>query len=178
MASPPDAKPRRELLTSAARLGLFALGVALVTSRVGLVAHELVGHGGAAKVYDAEIREVHLYYTAGGWIGYDRGTPWTWTEAIVVSLAGIAVELVMAALAAAGAWLAARRGRTALGVALGGAALGLFVHAGFYLAAGVYHGVGDGTLVHRKLGEARGWVSWPAALLLVAVTYAGARRLG
>lgn len=178
MASPLDAKLRRELLTSAARLGLFALGVALVTSRVGLVAHELVGHGGAAVAYDAEIREVHLYYTAGGWISYERGAPWTWTSAIVVSLAGIAVELILAAVAAVGAWWAARRGRAALAVALGGAALGLFVHGGFYLAAGVHHGVGDGTLVHRRLGDERGWVTWPAALLLVAATYAGARRLG
>lgn len=178
MASPEPRSDRRELLTATAKVALFALGVALVTSRVGLVTHELVGHGGAAKACDADIREVHLYFTAGGWIGYDRAAPWTWTEAIIVQLAGIAVELVIAAGAGAAAWWAARRGRTALAAAVGGAALGLFVHAGFYLAAGTYHGVGDGTLIHQKLGAARGWVAWPAAVVLVVVTYAGARRLG
>lgn len=168
----------RHLLTATSKLALFALGVALITSRVGLVTHELVGHGGAAKACDADIREVHLYFTAGGWIGYDRTAPWTWTEALVVQLAGIAVELVMAAIAAAGAWWAARRGRSALAAAIGGAALGLFVHAGFYLAAGTHHGVGDGSLLHQELGGARAWVVWPMAVVLVVVTYAGARRLG
>ncbi|HUQ04206.1 MAG TPA: hypothetical protein VM261_17020 [Kofleriaceae bacterium] len=156
--------------------------MALVTSRVGLVTHELVGHGGAAKAYDADIRDVHLYYTAGGWISYDRTEAWTWTSAIVVQLAGIAVELVMAIVAGLGAWWAARRGpgpeRRALAAALGGAALGFFVHAGFYFAAGVHHGMGDGTLVHQKLGSARGWLTWPVAVVLVTVTYVGARRLG
>jgi hypothetical protein len=177
MASPDTQRRGPDLLTATARLALFALGVALITSRVGLVTHELLGHGGAAKACDADIREVHLYYTAGGWIGYDRAEPWTWPTAIFVQLAGLAVQVMIAAGAAVAAWLAARRGKTMLAVALGGAALGLFVHGGFYFAAGTYHGVGDGTLVHQKLGDARGWLTWPVAAVLVAVTYAGARRL-
>src|SRR5690242_15218666 len=120
MASPPG-EPR--LLAATARLSLFALGVALVTSRVGLVLHEVVGHGVAAMAYGAEIREVHLYATAGGWISYDRDAPWTWTGALVVQLAGIAVELVLAAVAALVARWAARRDRPALAAAFGGAAL-------------------------------------------------------
>lgn len=159
-------------------MSLFALGVALVTSRVGLVLHELVGHGGAAMAYGADIRELHLYATAGGWISYDRDEPWTWTAALVVTLAGIAIELVLAAASAGLAWWADRRGKPVLAAALGGAALGFFVHAGFYFAAGTYHGVGDGHIVHVMLGSARPWVTWPAAAIIVAVTYVGARRLG
>jgi hypothetical protein len=166
------------LLAATARLSLFALGVALITSRVGLVLHEVVGHGVAAMAYGAEIREVHLYATAGGWISYNRDAPWTWTAALVVQLAGIAVELVLAAAAALLARWAAQRDRPALAAALGGAALGFFVHAGFYFAAGTYHGLGDGHIVHIMLGRARPWVTWPAAALVVTVTYLGARWLG
>ena len=156
-----------------ARLALFALGVALITSRVGLVVHELVGHGVTASAFGAEIEEVRLYATAGGWISYDRDHPWTWTEALVVQLAGIAVELVMGAAAAVAAW----RTRGALAVALGGAALGLCLHAGFYLAAGTYHGLGDGALLHRRLGDDRGWLCWPIAAAMVGGCFVGARRL-
>jgi hypothetical protein len=52
------------------------------------------------------------------------------------------------------------------------------VHGGFYFAAGVHHGLGDGALVHQKLGSARGWLTWPVAAVIVTVTYFGARRLG
>jgi hypothetical protein len=162
-----------QLLAATARLALFALGVAMVTSRVGLIAHELLGHGGAAMACDADIREVRLYVTAGGWISYERTAPWTWSEALVVQLAGIAIELAIAAAAAA---VAVRRpGVTA--VAFGGAALGLALHAGFYLAAGTYHGVGDGALLHRALGGQRLWLALPVAAALIAVAFIGARRL-
>ncbi len=169
----PHGEGRRPLARATARLALFALGVALVTSRVGLLAHELVGHGGAATATGARVREVHLYLTAGGWISYDRDGPWTWPAALTVQLAGIAIELALAAAAA----IAARRARGPLAVALGGAALGLALHAGFYLAAGTYHGVGDGALLHRALGGARPWLAAPVGVALVALAFVGARRL-
>ena len=176
--APPDGQP---LAGSIARLALFALAVALITSRVGLVTHELVGHGGAALACDAEIAEVRLYVFAGGWISYQRAAPWTWPEALVVQLAGIAIELLLAGVAAVAAWrarcAAGRSSSGALAVAFGGAALGLVVHAGFYLAAGTYHGVGDGALLYRALGDDRIWLALPLALAVTAVTFAGARLL-
>jgi hypothetical protein len=51
----------------------------------------------------------------------------------------------------------------------------LWVHAGWYLATGAWHGYGDGTLLYRELGEAR----WPFAivigLLACAAAFAGSR---
>ena len=112
--------------------GLLAC-VVLATSRLGLVAHELVGHGGAALAVGGHVTGVHLFYFAGGWIRY-RGVTST-AAAVTVAMGGIAIELLAAAalgLAARGDGVGARLVR--------GIACALVVHATWYLATGTWHG--------------------------------------
>src|SRR5688500_17445988 len=81
------------------RLAGLAAAVAVVTSRLGLVVHELVGHGLAANATGAGVEDVQLFWFAGGWIRYARDTPWDLGEALVVQLGGIGLQLVGGALA-------------------------------------------------------------------------------
>ena len=85
-----------------ARLAVLVAFVALATSRLGLVAHELLGHGGMALAVGARILEVRLFWFAGGWIRY-VGAP-DLAAVLAISMAGIAVELA----AGTALWLAAR----------------------------------------------------------------------
>jgi hypothetical protein len=156
------------------RLTGFVAAVALATTRLGLVAHELVGHGGTANVVGASVTDVRLFWFAGGWIRYDGD--WTWTSAVIVQLGGIAIELVLAIALLVLARTRLRVNRWAR-LAATGAAGGMIVHAGFYLAAGTWHGFGDGVLLHRLLGDARVAVAIPAAIVVVTAAYLVARAL-
>gem|GEM_PF-1458643 len=163
-------------MTSATlRLAAWALAVSLVISRLGLIVHELGGHGLAAIVAGGRVGEVHLYVFGGGWIGY-REAHWSAATSLAVSLAGIAVELTIAALLMTIAWR--RRVDDLVATALVSAALGLAIHGGFYLAAGTADGFGDGAELHRVLGGARWWLVAPVALALVGLAVAGGRRIG
>ncbi|MCE9576789.1 MAG: hypothetical protein K8W52_26825 [Deltaproteobacteria bacterium] len=152
---------------------LSALGFAstLVVTRFGLIVHELVGHGGPATAMGATISELKLFWFAGGRIGYTRAAPWTLPEAITIQLGGIALELLLAL----GLVLIARRRAALPRILLHGAAAGFAGHAAIYLATGVFYGKGDGTIVHRVLGDWRPLVWAPAAAGCVAIAYAGAR---
>src|SRR5205823_10383590 len=116
-----------------ARLAVLLACVALATSRFGLVAHELVGHGGAALALGGDVIGVKLFWFAGGWIRY-RGI--TGDEAaLAVAMAGIAVEL------ACGVALWCLLGGDTLGRRiLRAVAAALVVHGGWYLATGAWHG--------------------------------------
>lgn len=158
---------------AALRLIAFVAAVALATTRIGLVVHELVGHGGAANAVGAGVDEVRLFWFAGGWIHYSREVEWTLRDALIVQLAGIAVELVVGAVAVA--W--ARRRTDWLGAAVTGAGAGWMIHAGAYLAIGTWHGFGDGILLHQALGTAKAAVAIPVGALCVATAYLAARAL-
>jgi len=149
--------------------GLLAV-LGLATSRLGLVAHELVGHGGFAVASGGEVTEVRLFWFAGGWIRYELADP-TAVALLAISLGGIVVETVIGG----GLWFGlSRRDSLAARItrAIGAA---LVIHAGWYFATGSWHGYGDGVIVHRALGDGR----YPVAIVVGAgacgVAYVAAR---
>ena len=153
-----------------ARLALLVAFVALATSRLGLVAHELVGHGGMALAVGARILEVRLFWFAGGWIRY-VGAPGL-PAVLAISMAGIAVELVAGTVL----WLAVRRSSLGARI-LRGIAAALVLHATWYLATGAFHGFGDGVVLYRVLGAARVPVAIAAGLVTCSAGYLGAREV-
>src|SRR5687767_7376990 len=75
------------------RLAGLLAAVALATSRLGLLVHELLGHGGVAVAAGGEVIEVRLFWFAGGWIRYTlpaHSPAW-----LAVWMGGIAIELVI-----------------------------------------------------------------------------------
>jgi hypothetical protein len=143
----------------------------MATARIGLVLHELVGHGGAALVLGGRILEVRLFWFAGGWIRYDLDDP-SVTAMIVVSMGGIAVELVLGMvlwLVMTGDTLGRRIART-IGATL-------VVHAGWYFATGTWHGYGDGAMTYRVLGDARYPAAIAGGLVTCVAAFLGARWL-
>ncbi|HEU5060107.1 MAG TPA: hypothetical protein VFU21_26425 [Kofleriaceae bacterium] len=161
---------RRTLLLAA----VFAL-VALATSRVTLVAHELVGHGLTAVALGADLVGYRLFLFGGGWVSYrwPDGPPGA-VGGMAVALGGIALELVAGAAALA---LATRARRPVARVGLLATATILLLHAGFYLAAGTHHGFGDGRTPHDALGAWRPLLVVPVSLAVVAGGFALAARL-
>lgn len=160
------------MLRGVLRLALFLLCFGLVLSRVGLVLHEVVGHGGLATLLGGELREVSLFWFGGGWVR--TFTPPGEARLVAVQLGGIGVELGAAGLLA----LVARRARAPMPRAL--AALAGYVlaaHALWYAATGIWHGFGDGARLHGLLGAARHAVALGAAGLLCALAVAGTRTL-
>jgi hypothetical protein len=151
-----------------ARLTALLVCIGLATTRLGLLAHELVGHGGATLAVGGTVREVHLFYFAGGWIRFSA------TDGqLVIALGGICVETAVGI----GLWLGFAR-RSSLGArittAIGAA---LVLHASWYLATGTWHGYGDGVDLHRDLGDAKWMVAIPAAAVTLAAGYLGARTV-
>ena len=156
---------KREVLRLA---GLLA-AVALATSRLGLIAHELIGHGGTALALGARITQVKLFWFAGGWIRYQLDAP-TVAASLAIAMGGIAIELACGTVL----WFAVR------GPALGrrlvrGVGAALVVHASWYFATGAFHGYGDGVLLYHELGDARVPVAIAAGVVTCAAAYEGAR---
>jgi hypothetical protein len=152
------------------RLAVLVAFVGLATSRLGLVAHELVGHGGMALAVGATILEVRLFWFAGGWIRY-VGAPGL-PAVLAISMAGIAVEVVAGTVL----WLAVRRNTLGARI-LRGIAAALVLHATWYLATGAFSGFGDGVVLYRVLGAARVPVAIAAGLVTCGAGYLGAREV-
>jgi len=76
------------------RLAGLLAAVALATSRIGLIGHELVGHGGVALAAGAQVTEVELFWFAGGWIRYALPQA-SLASVLAIAMAGIALELVI-----------------------------------------------------------------------------------
>lgn len=163
--------PPRAWLLAVARLTALLTLVGLATTRIGLVAHELVGHGGTAIAAGADVTDVQLFWFAGGWIRYHL--PAAGHGELAIALGGIVLEAV-----AGTAIFAAFRRRDGLGGRIAcGIGAALIIHAGWYLATGTWHGYGDGVVIHRELGDAKWLVSVPAAVIVCVAAYGGARSV-
>src|SRR3569623_515919 len=160
-------------MRDALRRGALLSCVALATSRLGLLAHELVGHGGTALAVGAKVTDVRLFWFAGGWIRYvGAGSV---AAALAIAMGGIAVET-----ACGTALWRAVRGDTSntLGRRIvRGIGAALVVHAGWYLATGAYAGFGDGVLLYRALGGARVPVAIAAGGVTCGAAFLGAREV-
>lgn len=154
-----------------ARLACVLAGVGLATTRLGLVAHELIGHGGVAIAFGGRVLDVRLFWFAGGWIRYDLPSK-SVSEQLVISLGGIALEIVVGL----AMWLAIRRATLGARIAraTGGA---IAIHGAWYLAVGTFHGFGDGWLVRRELGDARVAVACAAGAVVVVLAFVVARSI-
>jgi hypothetical protein len=160
---------------AAARLTILLACLGLVISRVGLVVHEVGGHGGAAVLFGGRVLEVTFFWFGGGWIRYTTPSP-TELASLIIQLGGILAELLLGA--AALAWTSrkarpkraarparpARPARSFGTLALRLAGFLFVVHGLWYAATGIWHGFGDGARLHELLGAAR----YPVALLLGA----------
>lgn len=151
------------------RLTGFLAAIGLVTSRAGLVAHEVVGHGGAALVAGGEVLAMRLFYVAGGWIRYRLPEP-TVARNAFVEIAGVGVEAVIGLMLL----LLIRRDGLSARI-IRGVGAGLVVHAGWYFSTGTWHGYGDFVRLHRELGDARVPIALVVGLASCAFAYAGAR---
>lgn len=150
--------------------GLLAC-LALAASRLGLVAHEVVAHGGMALAWGARVTAVQMFWFGGGWIRYALGTP-SLAAAYSIAMAGIALELVIGCLV----WICVR-GDTQGRRLVRGIGIALLVHATWYLATGAFHGFGDGLILYRTLGDARVAVAAVAGLATCTLSYLGAKAV-
>ncbi|HEY1810733.1 MAG TPA: hypothetical protein VGG74_00165 [Kofleriaceae bacterium] len=153
------------------RLAALLTCLALATSRIGLVAHELVGHGGTALAVGAHITGVRLFWFAGGWIHYylADGSLAAW---LAIAMGGIAVEL-----ACGTAILLAARGDSFGRRIVRGIGAALVLHGSWYLATGAWSGFGDGQLLYRVLGDARYPVAIAAGAITCTAAFVGARNV-
>ena len=156
------------------RLLVLVSSVFLLTSRVMLLLHEFVGHGAVAMLLGGEVTGWHLFLFAGGRVS-SRTEGIGLDGRILVSLGGIALELVLGAIAIA---LARRlRARTVVAFCLWCAGSVVVAHAALYLARGVHYGFGDGALLAQRLDTLRWAIVFPASALAVATALVSARHL-
>jgi hypothetical protein len=153
------------------RLATLLAGFALATSRIGLIGHELVGHGGAALAAGARIVDVEMFWFAGGWIRYQLPQP-SLGAFLAIAMAGIALELVVGL----ALWRFVR-GDTLGRRLVRGVGAALVVHATWYLATGAFHGFGDGLVLYRALGDARAAVAIGAGIVTCTAAYLAAQRV-
>lgn len=153
------------------RLTVLVTCIALATTRLGLLAHELVGHGGTALAMGADVDQVRLFWFAGGWIHYRLAEP-SLAAALAIAMGGIAVEIVCGA----ALWLAVR-GATFSRQLVRGVGAALVVHASWYLATGAWSGYGDGALLHHVLGDGRYALAIGAGGITCTAAFLGARAI-
>jgi len=154
------------------RLTVLLAGTSLAISRIGLVVHELAGHGGTAVAVGGTVVDAHLFWFAGGWIRY-RVPEITVAEDLAISLGGIAIETVLGL----ALWVGLRRPGSLGACILRTIGAALLAHAMFYLATGTWHGYGDGRVIHELAGSARYPIAIAAGLLACTAGWLGARHL-
>ncbi len=139
-----------------------------------LLAHEFGGHAAPAKLFGGRVTGWYLFMFAGGRVSY-RVPVLATGQRLVVTLGGIAIELVFGAVA----FVLARRMRERAVAAFCLVAVGTVVvgHAAIYLARGVHYGFGDGAFLAQRLGGAREIVVFAASALAVGIALSGGRRL-
>lgn len=156
------------------RLAGLLCAAGLAASRLGLLLHELLGHGGFAVAQGGSIDDLRLFWFAGGWISYSIDDPST-AGAVATSMGGLIVELVVGG----ALWLGlANRDRepTRLGIRiLRGIGAAITAHACWYFATGTWHGYGDGLPSYRGLGDARYPIAIAAGVVTCALAHACAR---
>lgn len=174
-----EAQPSRDSPPPAgASLGWLALSftlIALTASRITLVLHEFVGHGGLASLLGCRVTSFHLFLFGGGWIRYSRSEPFTSGEGLLVSLGGIAVELAFGT----ACLLWGRRQGARPRVRLVAVCVGLvdLLHAGYYVVVATHYGFGDGRRLGEFLGAGRHVLAVVGTLAVIALSYAMAREL-
>jgi hypothetical protein len=157
-----------------ARIVALVASVVLLTSRTMLLLHEFVGHGAAAMLFGGRITGWYLFLFAGGRVSYETEVLGAGPR-LVISLGGIALEILIGATALA----VARRLRTRPIAAFCFLCVGtvLVGHGAVYLARGVHYGYGDGAFLAQLLGETRVVVVLLASALAVGTGLYAGRRL-
>ena len=157
------------------RLAVALTLCALLTSRLTLVFHEFLGHGGGVLLAGGEVTDHRLFLFGGGWVSFVRPGGFSTGQLVVISLAGVLLEV---AVALAALLLSRRYPRGAVAhLALQCFAFIDLIHATFYVAAGTHHGFGDGVALHRALGDQRVFLVAPLTLAVLALGFAGGRSL-
>jgi len=156
-----------------ARLTCILAGVGLVTTRLGLIAHELIGHGVTAIVLGGEVLTARLHYFGGGWIRYDTPEDFSIPERLAVSLGGIAFELVVGM----GMWIALARRTSLVGKIMRAVGAALAFHGLWYLAVGTYHGFGDGRLLRWLTGDGHYVIAIAAGAAMCTLGFFAARAI-
>jgi hypothetical protein len=160
----------RQLVLATTRLAALLAAICLATSRVGLIVHELVGHGGTAIALGGQVSDFRLFWFAGGWIRYDFPGA-SREDLLAVQLGGVVLEGVIGA----ALWfLLARRDGIAVRI-LRGVGAALVIHAAWYFATGTWHGYGDGAIAYRMFGDLRYPAAMAGGLVACAMTFACAR---
>lgn len=156
------------------RLVALVASVVLLTSRTMLLVHEFGGHGVPVRLFGGRVTGWYLFLFAGGRLSF-RVAELDVGRRLVVTLGGIAIELVVGA----AAFFVARRMRERAVIAFCLVCVGtvLVGHAALYLARGVHYQFGDGAFLAQRLGQARVIVVVAASALAVGVALAGGRRL-
>lgn len=139
---------------------------------MGLVLHEIAGHGGVAAAVGCRLTGLRLFLFGGGYVDYECAALAP-AGALAIDLGGIALELI----AGAGLLWLARGRRGVLGLFAAAAGLLFVLHALFYLVTGVHYGVGDGRGLHGLLGPGRAALVVAGSAALVGATFVAARGL-
>jgi hypothetical protein len=153
------------------RLTAVLACLALATSRVGLLAHELLGHGGTAVALGGHLTEVRLFWFAGGWVRYELPDS-SLAQMLAIAMGGIAVELAVGT-----AIVLLARGDSLSRRLVRGIGAALVLHGSWYLATGAWSGYGDGQLLYTVLGDWRYAVAIAAGAITCSAAFVGARSV-
>lgn len=157
------------------RLAVALTLCGLAITRISLVIHEFVGHGGLVVALGSDLDDWRLFLFGGGWVSFSRAQSYSLVESHFIAVGGVLLELGVGALALwCVRWL---RLASPLRIAVVALAAADIMHAFFYAVVGTHYGFGDGRLLHHALGDARPWLVGVGAIALGGLGYAFARRL-
>lgn len=151
-----------------AKLAILSVLSALLLSRIGLIAHEYIGHALVAHFCGATIHSCHLSMFGGGYIAFIE-TRFSLLSALLITSGGWIVEILLGGVALV---LAQRfRKRSIFHFFLLSLGCVLIIHAFYYAISGTFYGYGDGRVLYKLYKDYIHWLTPGFVLLFVVVTY-------
>lgn len=155
------------------RLSLVFSIAGLLASRIGLLVHEFIGHGGMAYALGGSVPHWRLFLFGGGWIQYNRDPWYTEAQELCVILGGVASELLFASVV----WAVSTRLSGFPKAMARIAAMLLCAHVCVYISTGTHYGYGDGSKLHALLSPLlRNALVTSLSLMMALLAYALAKQ--
>lgn len=134
------------------RAFLLSFAAIFFSTRVGILAHEYLGHGMVAWLLGGEIIASRIFFFHGGWVLYE-GVPQHLNWIVLYSGSGASCLLALVLI-----WVSRSTRGWSHGILMV-VGCGSFFQNAIYFFRGLHFGYGDGYILFRQLGETKDWLT-------------------
>ena len=149
-----------KLLRAIIKAFLLSFGAIFLSTRIGILCHEFLGHGVGALVVGGEVLESRIFLFHGGWIRY-TGIPVGWEWLPLYAGSGVSCLIALAMV-----WCYRLKLSFGMASVLLVTGTGSFFQNAIYFLRSFHYGYGDGWELFTELGDVKNWITLGATPLL------------